>query len=119
MAADAIVEGLARGDTSAAQLGKWGALFNAGVDRMRRLVCEYYEGFSFGQFVRRYPDLQGTVTDLLIGDLFTDRVDKVWSPMESLYPPGKRPIPTWDAGTPATATADKMNELVLPDGRRP
>jgi flavin-dependent dehydrogenase len=119
MAADAIVEGLARGDTSAAQLGRWGPLFNAGVDRMRRLVCEYYEGFSFGQFVRRYPDLQGTVTDLLIGDLFTDRVDKVWSPMESLYPPGKPPIPTWDAGTPATATADKMNELVLPDGRRP
>ena len=44
---------------------------------MRRLVCEYYDGFSFGAFVRRYPHLQGTVTDLLIGDLFEDRVDKV------------------------------------------
>jgi hypothetical protein len=44
---------------------------------MRRLVCEYYDGFSFGNFVRRYPELQGTVTDLLIGDLFTERVDKV------------------------------------------
>src|SRR5206468_4543841 len=74
LAADAIVEGLARGDTSAAQLGKWGPGFGRGVDRMRRLVCEYYDGFSFGQFVRQHPDLQGTVTDLLIGDLFTDRV---------------------------------------------
>ena len=44
------------------------------------------------------PDLRGTVTDLLIGDLFTDRVDKVWQPMESLYPPDKTPIPAWDAG---------------------
>ena len=87
MAADAIVEGLAKGDTSAAQLGKWGPEFNEGVDRMRRLVCEYYDGFSFGNFMKHYPELRGTVTDLLIGDLFTDRVDKVWKPMESLYPP--------------------------------
>ncbi len=119
MAADTIVEGLAQGNTSAAQLGKWGPAFNAGVDRMRRLVCEYYDGFSFGRFVRQYPHLQGTVTDLLIGDLFTDRVDAVWHPMESLYPPGKPPIPLWDAGTPAAAAAHKMNELVLPDGRKP
>src|SRR6185503_12665432 len=63
LAADAIVEGLKKGDTSAAQLGTWGPAFNAGVDRMRRLVCECYNGFSFGQFVRQYPELQGTVTD--------------------------------------------------------
>ena len=119
MAADAIVEGLANGDTSEAQLGQWGPLFNQGVDRMRRLVCEYYDGFSFGKFVRHYPHLQGTVTDLLIGDLFTDRVDKIWQPMESLYPPGKAPIPRWDAGTAQEAAPDKANELVLPDGRRP
>ena len=107
------------GDTSAAQLGKWGPDFNQGVDRMRRLVCEYYDGFSFGQFVRQNPDLRGTVTDLLIGDLFTDRVDKVWAPMESLYPPGKAPIPPWNAGTAQDAAPEKANELVLPDGRRP
>jgi flavin-dependent dehydrogenase len=119
LAADAIVEGLAKGDTSAAQLGKWGPEFNKGVDRMRRLVCEYYDGFSFGQFVRTYPDLQGTVTDILIGDLFTDRVDKVWEPMESLYPPGKVPIPPWNAGTPQEAAPEKTNELTLPEGRKP
>jgi hypothetical protein len=94
-------------------------MFNDGVDRMRRLVCEYYNGFSFGNFVRKFPHLQGTVTDLLIGDLFTDRVDKVWKPMESLYPPDKKPIPTWKAGTPVDVATDKANELVLPDGRKP
>jgi len=119
MAADAIVEGFAKGDTSAAQLGKWGPGFNAGVDRMRRLVCEYYDGFSFGKFVKAFPHLRGTVTDLLIGDLFTDRVDEVWPPMESLYPPGKAAISRWDAGPPAEQVEDKANELVLPEGPRP
>ncbi len=119
LAADAIVEGLQRGDTSAAQLGRWGDRFNEGVDRMRRLVCEYYDGFSFGRFVRKHPDLRGTVTDLLIGDLFTDRVDKVWAPMEALYDLDRAAIPTWKAGLPADAVPQKANELILPDGRRP
>jgi flavin-dependent dehydrogenase len=119
MAADAIADGLATGDTSAAQLGRWGDGFNEGVDRMRRLVCEYYDGFSFGNFMKHHPELRGTVTDLLIGDLFHTRVDKVWAPMEALYPPDKKAIPSWRAGTPADLVADKANELVLPDGRRP
>jgi flavin-dependent dehydrogenase len=119
MAADAITEGLSIGDTSAAQLGKWGPDFNKGVDRMRRLVCEYYDGFSFGQFVSHYPNLRGTITDLLIGDLFGDRVDVVWKPMESLYPPGKTRIPSWNAGTPSEEATGKANELRLPEGWRP
>jgi flavin-dependent dehydrogenase len=119
LAADAIADGLQTGDTSKAQLGAWGQNFNDGVDRMRRLVCEYYNGFSFGKFVRAYPNLRGTITDLLIGDLFTDRVDKVWGPMESLKPADKEPIPPWHAGTAAADAADKVNTLVLPDGVRP
>jgi len=119
MAADAVVEGLAKGDTSAAQLGKWGPTFNRGVDRMRRLVCEYYDGFSFGQFVRNFPDLRGKVTDLLIGDLFTERVDAVWKPMESLYPEGKRSPKPWFAEAPPGIAENKVNELFLPEGRKP
>ena len=119
MAADAIVEGLASNDTSAAQLGKWGAAFNEGVDRMRRLVCEYYAGFSFGAFIRKYPELRGTVTDLLIGELFNDRVDKVWGPMESMSPRDKAPIPAWNAGTSLDDAPQKANELILPEAIRP
>src|SRR5688572_18642484 len=118
-AADAICDGFETNDTTAAQLGRWGDAFNEGVDRMRRLVCEYYQGFSFGNFVRNYPHLRGKVTDLLIGDLFTDSVDQVWQPMESLYPPDKPPIPPWNAGVDADQASGKANELVLPDGRRP
>jgi len=115
LAGDAIVDGLKKGDTSGVQLGRWAADFNLGVDRMRRLVCEYYAGFSFGQFIRKHPDLRGTVTDLLIGDLFTDRVDSVWAPMEAMYPDNRHQIPTWDAGTPVADAPEKANELFIPE----
>jgi flavin-dependent dehydrogenase len=114
LAADAIVEGLKKGDTSAARLGAWAPAFNLGVDRMRRLVCEYYAGFSFGQFIRKHPGLRGTVTDLLIGDLFTDRVDTVWPPMEAMYPDNRHKIPAWDAGKAVADAPEKANELILP-----
>jgi flavin-dependent dehydrogenase len=78
MAADAITEGLAKGDTSAAQLGNWQTDFCRGMDRMRRLICEFYDGFSFGRFIKKHPHLKGFVTDVLIGDLFKDDVDVLW-----------------------------------------
>lgn len=84
LAADAVVEGLQKKDLSAAQLGKWQDDFTQGMDRMRRLVCEYYDGFSFGRFVKRHPDLKGHLTDLLIGDLFEDKVDDVIAPMDAM-----------------------------------
>ncbi|MGH9322857.1 MAG: NAD(P)/FAD-dependent oxidoreductase [Vicinamibacteria bacterium] len=118
MAADAIVEGFRNDDLQEAQLGKWGPVFQEGIDRMRRLVCEYYDGFSFGRFVREYPHLRGTVTDLLIGDLFTDRVDGVWPAMESLYPEGKVPPPLWNSAA-ASLDGNRKNELTLPEGQRP
>ena len=59
------------------------------------------------------------MTDLLIGDLFTDRVDQVWEPLESLYPEGKQVPPPWNMGEPAESALNKQNELILPDGPRP
>jgi flavin-dependent dehydrogenase len=91
LAADAIVEGLAKGDTSAAQLSQWEPGFVQGMERMRRLVCAYYDGFSFGRFVKRFPHLKGLVTDLLIGDLFKDEVDQVWPAMEQVWDEVRQP----------------------------
>lgn len=115
LAGDAIADGLEKGDTSQAQLGAWAENFNRGIDRMRRLVCEYYDGFSFGKFCRTFPHLRNTITDLLIGDLFDDRVDEVWGPLESLYPPDKKAIPTWKDAAPEAPPPDKMNELFIPE----
>jgi flavin-dependent dehydrogenase len=79
LAADAVVEAIRSDDTSAARLGNWAPAFNAGMDRMRRLVCEYYGGFSFGGFVKRFPEHKGHLTDLLIGDLFREEAGDVFS----------------------------------------
>jgi flavin-dependent dehydrogenase len=83
LAADAIVEGLQKGDLSRAQIGKWESGYVEGMDRMRRLVCEYYDGFNFGDFVRRFPHHRGNITDLLIGDLFKDELDQVFDDIDS------------------------------------
>ena len=84
MAADAVADGIESGDTSAAQLGRWEPEYVAGMDRMRRLVCEFYDGFSFGRFVKRHPHLKGFVTDVLIGDIFKDDVDVLWPLMDEM-----------------------------------
>jgi flavin-dependent dehydrogenase len=84
LAADAIIEGFQTGDTSQRQLGKWEAGYVEGMNRMRRLVCEYYDGFNFGQFVRRFPHHRGSITDLLIGDLFKTELDPVFEDIDNL-----------------------------------
>jgi flavin-dependent dehydrogenase len=84
LAADAICEGLAAGDVSGQRLGAWGPDYLKGMERMRRLVCEFYDGMSFGKLIMRHPHLKGTVTDLLIGDLFRDEVDAIVGPIEEL-----------------------------------
>jgi flavin-dependent dehydrogenase len=119
LAADAICEGLRTGDVSEARLGAWGPAFCTGIDRMRRLVCEFYDGFNFGQFVRSFPQLRGRITDLLIGDLFTDKVDEVWGPMESLYPEGRQAPGRWDDKNGGASPTQRSLELVMPDGYRP
>jgi flavin-dependent dehydrogenase len=84
LAADAVCEGLDKDDLSAEQLGSWGPEFNAGMDRMRRLVCEYYDGFSFGRFVRKHPHFKGHLTDLLIGNLWEDHVKEVFPHLDEM-----------------------------------
>ncbi|QEL15656.1 NAD(P)/FAD-dependent oxidoreductase [Limnoglobus roseus] len=81
MAADAISEAIKANDFSAAQLGKWGPDFVTGMDRIRKLVYAFYEGFNFGAFVRKYPHHKRHITDLLIGDFFKDAIDEVWEPL--------------------------------------
>ena len=84
MAADAISEGLMKGDTSRAQLGRWEGVYNQGMDRMRRLVCEFYDGLNFGKFVRKHPDKKGLITDILIGDIYNDKIDELWPLIDEL-----------------------------------
>lgn len=71
MAADCVIDALASGEPSRRRLGAWVDPFLAGMNRMRKLVYAFYtEGFSFGEFVRSYPQHRKGLTDLLVGRVF-------------------------------------------------
>ena len=73
MAADAIHEGLERGDLSGEQLGRFGLEFTAGMESLRRLVYAYYaEGFSFAQFLRAHPHCRRDIITLLTGNVYRE-----------------------------------------------
>ena len=83
LAADAIVEGFQKDDTSAEQLGHWNADFIAATDRVRKLVDAFYtREFSFGQFMRAYPQHKGNLTDLLIGRIFHPAAGNIFEDMD-------------------------------------
>lgn len=84
LAADAVGDALSSGDLSGEALGHWGPSFRDGMDRMRRLVCEYYDGFSFGAFVKKHPEYKGHLTDLLIGALWKEGVGDVFPLMDAM-----------------------------------
>ncbi len=108
LAADAVAEAIQSGDTSRARLGSWTAPFVRGMERMRRLVCEYYDGFSFGRFVRRYPQFQGALTDLLMGDMFRDELDELFVAIDQMKQEERR----GSLADPTAPLASATNEPV-------
>jgi flavin-dependent dehydrogenase len=84
LASEAIDAALQADDPSEQRLRKWEPKFVRGMERMRRLVLEYYEGLSFGKLVRRHPDRKGLITDVLIGNVFKDEVDELWPLIDDL-----------------------------------
>jgi len=71
MAADSIADAFDAGDFSAARLGQHGDSLVAGIEALRRLVYAFYDrDFSFGRFLRRFPDCRDDLTHLLMGNVF-------------------------------------------------
>src|SRR5215475_13157445 len=82
LAADAIHDAFKHDDFSAARLGQFQSKLDRGIESMRKLVYAFYnEGFSFSQFLRKYPEQRVHVIHLLIGDVFRAGVDEVYGPM--------------------------------------
>ena len=46
----------------------------------------YTPGFSFGRFVRAYPDKVHDVTAVLVGDVFRPEVKKLFEPLSTMVP---------------------------------
>ena len=87
LAADAIAAGLERGDVSEAALGSWGPDYVAGMERMRQLVCGFYDGLNFGKLVRDHGHAKPLITDILIGDIFKGDIDALWPLVEAAKEP--------------------------------
>jgi flavin-dependent dehydrogenase len=82
MASDAINDALEKDDFSAEQLGKFGPEFVKGLEAFRKLVYAFYtKDFSFAQFLRRFPECQQGIVDILSGNVFIRDVSGIFEPM--------------------------------------
>ena len=82
LAADSIHDAFNNNDFSAARLGQFQAKLDEGIESMRKLVYAFYnEGFSFAQFLQKYPDQRVNIITLLMGDVFKESVDDIYEPM--------------------------------------
>jgi len=84
MAADSVADALEANDLSEERLRRWEPEYNKAMDRMRKLVCAFYDGLNFGKLVRNNPDKKHLITDILIGNLFHDDVDQLWPLIDEL-----------------------------------
>jgi flavin-dependent dehydrogenase len=76
LAADSVHEALDADDVSGARLGGFVAPLGAGVDVIHRLIHAFYDPqFSFGQFVKRFPEHRRALIDCLVGDVVGKNLD--------------------------------------------
>jgi flavin-dependent dehydrogenase len=90
LAADRIHDAFRNNDFSAARLGQSQSKLDKGIESMRKLVYAFYnEGFSFSQFLQKYPDQRVNIITLLMGNVFKEGVDDIYGPMAdfAIIPP--------------------------------
>lgn len=83
MASACVVDALKHDDPSAERLGAWSDEFKAGTKWVRKLVHAFYSGeFRVGQFVKEYPHHAGTLTDLLVGRMFSPDMPALFADLD-------------------------------------
>ena len=90
LAADSIHDAFTHNDFSAPRLGQYQEKLDAGIESMRKLVYAFYnEGFSFSQFLQKYPEQRMNIITLLMGQVFKEGVDDIYGPMAdfAIIPP--------------------------------
>ena len=85
LAAEAICEGLAKGDVSGEQLGAYGEEFVRGMEAFRKLIYAFYnKDFSFAEFLKRHPECKQGIIDILSGNVHKEGVYDIFEPMAKL-----------------------------------
>ncbi len=90
LAADSIHEAFREDDFSGERLGQYQEKLDNGIESMRKLVYAFYnEGFSFSQFLQKYPEQRVNIITLLMGNVFKEGVDDIYGPMAdfAIIPP--------------------------------
>lgn len=73
LVADAIHDGLIKGDLSPGQFAEYSRAMREGLENMRKLIYAFYNpNFSFRDVVKRHPHLGGEITDCLSGEVNKD-----------------------------------------------
>ncbi|HSE96769.1 MAG TPA: NAD(P)/FAD-dependent oxidoreductase, partial [Blastocatellia bacterium] len=115
LAADAIHDAFKHDDFSGERLGQFQTKLDNGIESMRKLVHAFYtDGFSFSQFLKKYPEQRVNIINLLIGDVFKEGVDDIYGPMSEfaeIPPPLFDPQAEPDADESGWASADLMEVL--------
>lgn len=84
-AADAVHDAIETGDFSPERLGAFGPKLNEGLEALRKLVYAYYtKDFSFGRFLRKFPECQQGIIDILSGNVYADSVREIFGPMAEM-----------------------------------
>lgn len=83
MAADAIHAALEANDVSAEKLGTWFEEYDAGAVWIRKLVHAFYtHEFSFGEFMKEFPQHGRNLTDLLVGKVYDGEPGRIFDDMD-------------------------------------
>ena len=87
MAAAAIIEASRKNDYSASALGNWQETYAEGVEMFRKLVYAFYTpGFSFGSFLRKHPNMNSHLVDILVGNVFKPGLEEIFTKMAEMLP---------------------------------
>jgi flavin-dependent dehydrogenase len=115
LAADAIHDAFNQEDFSAKRLGQFQTKLDNGIESMRKLVHSFYsEGFSFSQFLKKYPEQRVNLINLLIGDVFKDGVDDIYGPMSEfaeIPQPLYEQLAASEAGSNVSGDAESQEAL--------
>ncbi len=92
MAAQCIDDALRTDDLSARKIGAFLDPLSAGVDVIRHLIHAFYDPtFSFGQFVKRFPEQRRALIDCLVGDVVNKDMSPFLEALAQMSPP-PRPL---------------------------
>ncbi len=107
MAADSAHEALQAGDVSAARLGRFVPPLAAGIAVIRRLIDAFYDpGFSFAEFVDRFPRHKKALVDCLIGDVIGKDMSAFLEALSRMTPAPSSPATASERGARAQERQD-------------